>query len=156
MKKERTKQQLESIRRKVELTSGLGLMLIAAGLLVPLFNMLNTGIISAFKWVYSAGALVYIAAKCVDISDPKEPLRLRRIRRMEFWSGMAFAVGAFFWFYDSGHLGPYAGPLAVLRNTILFSLAGAMIQVVAAWMIYFVARKEARRSAGKDGDKNAK
>lgn len=153
MKKKHTPQELEQLRRKVELTAGFGLIIIAVGLLVPLFNLLDTSVLSQFKWVYSTGALIYLIARSVDISDPSEPPRLKRIRRMEFWGGMAFAVGAFFWFYDAGRFGPMAGTLAVIRNTILFSLVGAMIQVVAAWLIYFVARKEEKKKASAEKPK---
>lgn len=92
---------------------------------------------------------MFWGARCVDISDKKESLRLRRLRRMEFWSGACFGVAAFFWFYNENKYGgsDTAGPLAILQDTILFAIAGAMLQVVAAWMIYYRQKKEASDSA---------
>lgn len=61
---------------------------------------------------------------------------------MEFWAGVAFMVGAAFWFYQEGHLGKYAGILAVMRDTIMFTLAGALIQIISSWMIMSQSKKE--------------
>ena len=51
-------------------------------------------------------------------------------------------VGAAFWFYQEGHLGKYAGILAVMRDTIMFTLAGALIQIISSWMIMSQSKKE--------------
>lgn len=61
---------------------------------------------------------------------------------MEFWAGVAFGIGAGFWFYREAHLGQYAGMLAVMKDTIMFTLAGAVIQVIASWMIFSLSKKE--------------
>ncbi len=143
-KAEFSPERLARRRKTADLLSGIGLTVIAIGLLVPLFNLLHTEVVADFKWIYTLGAVLFLGARCIDTSDPSEPARIRRMRRMEFWAGVAFAAGAFFWFYDSSRLGSLAGPLAVMRNTILFSLAGAMIQVISSWMIYFAAKKLAR------------
>lgn len=109
-----------------------------------------------FKWVYSAGALIYVIARVAGARNAEGSLRLRRMRRMEFWGGMCFIVGAAFWFYSESHLGPYAGMLAVLRQTILFTLAGAVIQVIASWLIVSQLAKEKSgggKPAGKESDR---
>ena len=125
-----------------ENTAALGLLLVAAALIAPFASMQNAALLSALKWVYAAGALIYTAARCVGVSDPAESRRLRRLRRLEAWAGFAFIVGAAFWFYTEQRLPSTAGTLALLRNTILFSLVGAMIQLIASWMIVWRQRKE--------------
>lgn len=131
---------LGRLRKNLEILASVGMFFIAAGLVIPMMDPLNQSFMSAFKWVYSAGALMYIIARFVDVSEPGEPARLRRLRRLEFWAGIAFFIGACFWFYHEIRT-PEAGPLGMLRDTVLFSLVGAMIQVIAAWMIYAVVKK---------------
>ena len=97
------------------------------------------------KWVYAAGALLYTCARVVNVNAPSDSLRLRRLRRLEFWAGMCFIVGGAFWFYkEQYYSGIFAGPLAVMRQTVAFTMAGAVIQIVASWMIASRRRKEAK------------
>lgn len=136
---------LSSRRRKMlqiaENAAALGMLLICAGLMIPLFNLTDPYALAPFKWMYAAGTLIYIVARVVSAADRKEPMRLRRLRRMEFWAGVCFMAGAAFWFYREQHLGPTAGPLAVVNNTILFTLACALIQIIASWLIYSQEKK---------------
>lgn len=98
------------------------------------------------KWVYAAGALVYTAARVIDVNAPGDSLRLRRLRRLEFWAGMCFIIGGAFWFYkDQYYTGMFAGPLAVMRQTVAFTMAGAVIQIVASWMIAYRMKKESNQ-----------
>lgn len=133
---------LEKRRKMAESTATFGLLLICVALISPFTGFGNMAILSIFKWVYSVGALVYVVARVINVNDPADSMRLRRLRRMEFWAGMAFIMAAAFWFYEEKHLGPYAGPLAVMRNTILFTLVGAAIQVIASWLIVSRTKKE--------------
>ncbi|MDE5875041.1 MAG: hypothetical protein K2M10_00120 [Muribaculaceae bacterium] len=148
---------LERRRRVVESTATFGLILICVALIVPFFNPTDFALLSAFKWVYSAGALVFVVARVVNVSDPDESMRLKRLRRLEFWAGIAFVMAASFWFYEESHLaalGPWVGVLAVLRNTIMFSLVGAVIQIIASWLIVSQSRKQAAdKAAGKKAGK---
>lgn len=129
--------------RLAENSATFGLLLICVSLIVPFFNPGNLEFIKVFKWVYVAGALIYVIARIAGIrARDGESLRLRRLRRMEFWAGVAFMIGAAFWFYSEVHLGPYAGMLALLRQTILFTLVGAVIQVIASWLIVAREQKE--------------
>ncbi len=137
--------KLKQKRKKVDTTASFGMIIIAIGLLVPLFNMFDTELISNFKWIFTSGTVVLLAARCVKVTDDKESLRLRRIRRLEFWVAACFLVATFFWFYNENKLSELPsgiGALAILRDTILFSLAGAVIQVIASWLIYFQEKKE--------------
>lgn len=129
-------------RRLAEGAATFGLILICAAMLSPFASPANLTIMAVAKWIYAAGALIYVIARVVDVNDPEDSSRIRRLRRMEFWAGVAFMMAAAFWFYEEIHLGPYAGVLAVMRNTVMFTLAGAMIQIIASWMIVWRTRKE--------------
>lgn len=125
----------EKSRKAIEGTAAFGLILIAVGLAAPFTDLLNSDYIRFFKWIYSPGALIYTIARIVGSTDPEESLRMRRLRRMEFWAGVAFCIGAFFWFYNEHRyealLSMGTGAMTYLRETVYFSLAGAVIQVIA-------------------------
>lgn len=149
---------VEARRKKVEGCATFGLLLIAAAMLGPFVSyMSHPDWIAWFKWVYAAGALIFTMARLVSVSDPQDSLRLRRLRRLEFWAGVAFCIGAFFWFYNENKYADffYVGPLAILRDTVLFSLAGAAIQVIASWMITFRQNKERKEREGKGDSKRS-
>lgn len=133
-------------RRISDFAGGAGMVLIAVGLLIPLFQMTQTSMLSICKWVYTAGVLLFLGSKCVKVYPPSASFRLRRLKRLEFWAGVCFMIGAGFWFYNQSKFAgnSYAGSLSVIHDTILFSLSGAVIQLLAAWLIYFREKKEAR------------
>ena len=137
---------LEKRRKQVEGTATFGLILICVALVSPFTNPNNVELLSIFRWIYGAGAIIYLIARIVDISDPQESLRLKRLRRMEFWAGISFGIATFFWFYTQNKvqeaLGANAGILAVMQNTILFTLVGALIQIIASWLIYSQTKKD--------------
>lgn len=142
---------LSATRRRMlkmsENVAAIGMLLILGGVMVPLFNLAGPQSLTPFKWIYAAGALLFAAARAVGSTNPNESLHLRRLRRMEFWSGVCFIIGAAFWFYQQQHLGPGAGPLAVIHDTILFTLSGAAVQIIAVWLIYARQKKENTTSA---------
>ncbi len=135
----------EKRRKLVESTATFGLILICVALVAPFASPGDNAFVSGFKWVYAAGALIFTVARVVNANDPEDSLKMRRLRRMEFWAGVAFVAGAAFWFYQEGHLSEYAGILAVMRDTIMFTLAGALIQIIASWMIVSCGKKESRK-----------
>lgn len=141
-----SEKSLNTRRRLAESGAAIGMVLIGVSMLWPLLNMLDVSLLDSLRWVFAAGALLYWASRCVPVAAPGESVRLRRLRRMEFWCGACFGVATFFWFYNTSRYGdlPYTGALMILRDTILFTLAGAVLQLVAAWMIYYRARREAR------------
>ena len=140
--------------RLAEGTATGGLLLICVSLVVPFFAPSDFGLASVLKWIYAAGAIIYTVARVVGAKVPGDSLRMRRLRRMEFWAGVAFMVAGAFWFYSENHLGQYAGMLALLRQTILFTLVGAAIQVIASWMIVSTSKSEGR--VADSADKNRK
>ena len=137
---------LEKRRKQVEGTATFGLILICVALVAPFTSPANWDYLNIFKWIYGAGAIIYLVARLVDISDPADSVRLRRLRRMEFWAGIAFGLATAFWFIGQHkyHNDPYIGALAVLWNTIMFTLVGAVIQIIASWLIYSQTKKELR------------
>lgn len=136
------KAALEKRRKQVEMTASCGLLLLAIGLVTPFASAVGSWVLTAAMWIYAVGAVTYLVARVVNVSDPDESARLRRLRRMESWAGLAFVIAAGFWFWHSAKLGPFAGQLAVMRDTILFSLVGAVIQIISAFLISSQARKE--------------
>ena len=134
---------LEKRRKYVELAASVGLLLVLAAMMVPFFRSLPIAIGDAARWVYAVGALVYTVARVVNVNAPDDSLRLCRLRRLEFWAGMCFIVGAAFWFYKLKYYsGLMVGPLAVMQQTVAFTMAGAVIQIVAGWMISSRMKKE--------------
>ena len=135
---------LEKRRKQVETTSTFGLILICVALAAPFTNPTSIEYLKVFKWIYGSGALIYLVARMVDISDPQESLRVKRLRRMEFWAGIAFGLATAFWFIAEHKFReiPKTGMFAILQNTIMFTLVGALIQIFAAWMIYYRTKKD--------------
>lgn len=135
--------KLEQRRKYVEILASIGLLLVLLAMMAPfLAGVIGHSMMWA-KWIYAAGAIVYTIARVVNVNAPHDSLRLRRLRRLEFWAGMCFIVGAAFWFYKvQYYLGSIAGPLAVMRQTVAFTMAGAVIQIVASWMIAARMKKE--------------
>lgn len=137
--------KLENRRKYVELAAAMGLLLVLAAMMAPFLEGIIGHSMMWAKWVYAAGALVYTVARVVNVNAPGDSLRLRRLRRLEFWAGMCFIIGASFWFYKlQYYTGLFAGPLAVMRQTVAFTMAGAVIQIVASWMIAYRVKKESK------------
>lgn len=134
------------VRRLVERAATFGLILIAVGIAAPFTNLTDPGYVSFFKWIYSPGALIFTIARIVGSTDPDESMRLRRLRRLEFWAGVSFCIGVFFWFYNesryAGLMTMVSGSMTVLRETIYFTLVGAVIQVLAVILIGRRVKKE--------------
>lgn len=135
--------RIENRRKYVELVATSGLLLVLAAMIAPFAGGLVDHYMMWAKWVYAVGALVYTAARVVNVNAPGDSLRLRRLRRLEFWGGMCFIVGGAFWFYKESYFsGMHAGTLAVMRQTVAFTMAGAVIQIVASWMIAYRMKKD--------------
>ncbi len=150
----RTPAQIESLRRKVESTATFGLLMIAVGLALPFIDLFSDVWGEIGRWVYVVGAVIYVIARMVKITDPADTMRIRRLLRLEFWAGVAFLIGAGLWFYKAikfGDMLPGTG-LVILKDTVLFTLVGAAIQLIASWMIYFQRKKIQEDNSGSDGN----
>ena len=132
-------------RKQLEGVATFGLILICVALVSPFTNPTSVEALRVFRWIYGAGAVIFLIARIADATDPTESLRLRRLRRLEFWAGISFGIACGFWFYNQHHYGPYAGVLAILQTTILFTLVGAIIQILASWLIWSQAKKEIQK-----------
>lgn len=139
-------QSRERIRRAMETLATFGLILVAVGLVAPFAAFEDTLWNVVFKWIFAAGALVYTAARIVGSLGKDEGFRVRRLRRLETWAGIAFCVAAFFWFYNTGKLHTDTLTFRMLNETILFTLTGALIQIIASWMLSSALRKEQKNN----------
>ncbi len=107
-----------------------GLIFVMAGTAMPLLR-LNTGI---YKYIFSAGALLVVLGRLfMPYKGPS--LRIRRLCRLEVWSGLFFCAAAFFMFWKG------AGP----TDWIAFTLAGAAIQIYTSIMIPRTRNKEQKQ-----------
>lgn len=150
----------EKLRGLMESTSVFGLILVAAGLLAPFVANNSPAWLVAFKWIFAAGALIYTAARIVGAIGRDGSFRTRRLRRLEVWAGIAFCIAGFFWFWNTARFDGQLLSFRMLNETILFSLAGAMIQIVASWMLSSSMRKDKQtasdNSTSASGDKGKK
>lgn len=137
-------------RKNMERLASAGLILVCAGLVAPFAGTDNAVVLSIFKWVFAAGALIFTAARSVNVNDPSDPVRVRRFRRMEMWAGISFCIAAFFWFYNSHTMPGVMLSLRSLQETILFTLTGALIQIVASVMIMRLQAKAQKKDGGAD------
>lgn len=111
----------------------IGLLLIAAGTLLPILNGRDTiyrEMSPVFKYIFTAGAAVLLISRLSNTYKGKI-LRLKRLHRIEIWSALFFCVAAFFLFYETD----------TTRNWLAFTLAGAAIQVYSSFMIPRTMRK---------------
>lgn len=107
-----------------------GLIFVMAGTAMPLLR-LNTEI---YKYIFSAGALLVVLGRLfMPYKGPS--LRIRRLCRLEVWSGLFFCAAAFFMFWKG------AGP----TDWIAFTLAGAAIQIYTSIMIPRTRNKEQKQ-----------
>lgn len=146
MKKKENDVPVESrarIRRAMEALATFGLILVAVGLAAPFATFGNGTLLVMFKWIFAAGAVVYTVARVVGAVGRDGSFRVRRLRRMEGWAGIAFCIAAFFWFYNTRKFDGEMLTFRMLNETILFTLAGALIQIVSSWMLSAALRKDA-------------
>jgi hypothetical protein len=84
----------EKVQKISEIGANIGMLLLCAGLMIPLFNLTNIGVLAIFKWIYTAGAVIFLISRGIGASDQTGSIRLRRLRRLEFWAGVAFVLAA--------------------------------------------------------------
>lgn len=109
-----------------------GLLCIGVATLIPiLYGNFEHG---WFRYLYAAGAVMVVVGRLFSPYTGKH-LRMKRLRRMESWSGIIFCVGAFFLFYDEGNN----------RDWLAFTMAGAAVQVIATILMTRVASKELKK-----------
>lgn len=134
------------LRRGAEVLANFGLVLVAVGLISPLLSIENVVWFAIFKWAFAVGAVAYLGARVAGSIGKDESFRIRRLRRLEVWAGVAFCIAAFFWFYNTGKIHSEMLTFRMFNETIVFTLVGAMIQVVASWMISARLKKEQQQN----------
>lgn len=136
--------ELEKRLQAAENCATFGLILVCVGLISPFFSGSFTWVMAVSKWIYLAGALIYMGARVAGvIADRNASVRVRRLRRMEGWAGVCFCIGTFFWLFNDYRFGNLGFGLKVIGDTVTFTLAGAIIQIIASWLLASALRKEA-------------
>lgn len=95
-----------------------GMLLLLVAAVLPIVRWGGTDV---WRWLFAAGAAVVLICRIVQPKDAPT-IRARRLKKMEFWSGVVWAVGAFFVFY------PKAGP----TDWLAFFLAGGVLEAYAS------------------------
>ncbi len=105
-----------------------GLLAIVVATLVPLLN--NGFDHQWYRYLYAVGAVMVLLGR---LFTPYTGIhqRMKRLARLESWSGIFFCVAAFFMFYD-----PNSN-----RDWLAFTLAGGAIQVIVTVISASVAKK---------------
>lgn len=113
----------------------LGLMAIAVGTFLPIFNVrLAPGSVSWWKYVYAGGALCFLAGKLLAPYRGIHP-RVMRLYRIEAWAAVFFGVAAFFLFYNGD----------MTRDSWAFTLAGGVLLVFTTIAIPRTIRRQLKR-----------
>lgn len=109
----------------------IGLLLIVAGTGLPLLQIEGDW----YKYVYAAGALLLIFGRLMmPGAQPGASLRLRRMMRLETWSGIIFIVASVISFLPPTLVGP--------RDWIAFTIAGGVLTAYTSIMIPHLKKKE--------------
>lgn len=143
----------ERLLKATEIAANFGLVLVAAGLVSPIVGFQDSLWLSVFKWVFTVGAAIYTIARLTGAFDKDEPFRIRRLRRLEVWAGFSFCIATFFWFYNTRQIDASAMPymsFKMFQETILFTLVGALIQIIASWMLTSAIRKQQNNEDASD------
>lgn len=106
----------------------IGLLLVMAGTAMPLLLMEG----NAFQYIYATGAVATLIGSILMPKYKGPTLRIKRLARMQIWSGIFFCAGAFFmYYYDRSRM-----------DWLAFTLAGAIIMVYTNIMISRLLKKE--------------
>lgn len=102
------------------LAASLGLLLIAVAVVIPIIQG-SLDDTTATTWIFTAGAVVCLAASLFTPQLPKsEPLSRRRWQRIEGWSSIIFCAAAAMLFL----------PSTTYRDWLAFTLAGAVLRII--------------------------
>ena len=101
----------------------LGLLLMLAMIVVPLFNHLDDK--EWMRWTYTAGAFVVLVARFIG-HDNSGSLRVKRLHGILILSGLLFCASAAMMFIPDDY---------VHNSWLALLLAGLIVQLYASWMI---------------------
>lgn len=128
-----TKQTIGNILLCVSMT------ILMAAAAIPLFIMPAP---SWQRYCLAAGALGVLVAQIL-IPCPSKEFRIRRLSRMNVWSGIVYCVGAYCLFSSN---------IDMQRSWVAFLLAGAVLQIYATFML----SKLINRKSGENDEKSEK
>lgn len=118
------------------LLATIGLLAIAVATMMPILNVAvapgSAGI--WWKYIYAGGAACFLIGKLMSPYTGTHP-RIRRLYRIESWSGVFFCAAAFFLFYNGN----------VSRDSWAFTLAGGALLVFTTIAIPRVVSKELKK-----------
>lgn len=101
--------------------TNIGLLVIMAAAALPLLRLWTDG----FGYLYAAGAALLLAGRFLTLPAKDEPLRIRRLGRMEIWTALVFVAGAVFIFLPQGQG----------NDWLAFTLAGGVLTLYTSIMI---------------------
>jgi Ni,Fe-hydrogenase I cytochrome b subunit len=107
-------------RTRTVACSLIGLLCIAVGTMLPILNVYQGAfhVGSWWKFVYAAGAILYLVGKVATVYTGTH-LRIRRLHRIEAWSAIFFCVAAALLFYNGSYT----------RDSWAFTLAGGILLI---------------------------
>lgn len=112
----------------------IGLLVIAIGTLLPIFGASQgSPIVGWWKYVYAAGALMFLLGKLFTPYRGTHP-RIKRLYRIESWSAVFFCVAAFFLFLGDS-----------MRDVWAFTLAGGALLIFTTIAIPRTVKKELKK-----------
>lgn len=103
-----------------------GMFVILAGLVIPFFTGPHEAL---YKYIFGLGALLNFVGRLLSHYTGNN-IRVKRLMRIETWSGLFFCVATYFMFTDPDP-----------RNWIVFVLAGGALLAYTSIMIPWVQRK---------------
>lgn len=108
-----------------------GMLLLAVGIVIPIITFDIQA--DTFRYIYAAGALLLVIGR-IFTPYQGDNLRVKRLCRIESWSAIFFCMSAFLLFYDK----------TSLRDALVFTLAGGLIQIYTSIMIPAADRKKSK------------
>lgn len=100
------------------LLATLALLLVLTATVVPFFLNDNATAMTAYKYLYGAGAVLLFASRVFD-GRTSSDFRLKRLYRLDVAVSLLFIAGTVILFW----------PGAALRDWVAFTMAGAALQV---------------------------
>lgn len=118
------------MKQKYDLLAAIGLCILAVGIVVPL---IQGGVSDITRIIFSIGAVVCLVGRILGRPGDDQPLRLRRLLRLQIWSGIFFCVAAFFIWYSR-----------MTTDWLAFTLAGGLVQAYVSIAVNLYVRKHSK------------
>ena len=106
------------------------------GAILPFFSHDWQG----WKYVLAAGALGTLVAQLL-IPAPSDELRIKRFAHMNVWSAIIYCIAAYC---------PFSHDISMQQSWVAFLLAGALMQIIAVYMIGRLSAKKDKESKYKE------